>query len=59
MHCFVQFSKAQYTLTSIKNTHLKKFSPKRNWEQMKKLDLFCKKLSASQVNFQVKHRKIK
>ena len=24
------------------NTHLKKFSSKRDWKQMKKLDSFCK-----------------
>ena len=36
-----------------KITHLKKFSYKQNWEQMKKLDSFCRKLSAIQVNFSV------
>ena len=36
-----------------KITHWKKFSSERNWEQMKKLDSFDKKLSASQVNFSV------
>ena len=34
-------------------THLKKFFSERNWEQMKKLDLFCKKLATTQVNFSV------
>ena len=46
MYCFFQFSSARYTLE-------KKFSSKRNWEQMKKLDSFCKKLSANQVDFSV------
>ena len=36
-----------------KNTHLKKFSSKRNWEQRTKLYSFCKKLSANLVIFSV------
>ena len=44
MYCFLQFNKARYTLQ--KNTHLKIFPSKRNWEQMKKL-------SDNQVNFSV------
>ena len=36
-----------------KITHSKKFSSERNWGQMKKLDLFYKKLSVIQVNFSV------
>ena len=41
-----------------KITHLKKFSSKRNWEQMKKLDSFCEKLSVNQVNFRLNIGKI-
>ena len=36
-----------------KNTHLKKFACKRNWEPMEKLDSFCEKLSANRVKFSV------
>ena len=53
MYCFLQFSKAQYTLEK-KNKHLKKFSSERNWERMKKLDSFSKKLSIKLI-FQFKH----
>ena len=49
MYCFFQLSKAQYTLE--KNKDLEKDYSKRNLEQMKKLDSFCKKLSVNQVNF--------
>ena len=52
MYCFLQFSKARYTLGK-KNSHLEKFSSKRNWEQRKKLYSFCKKLSANPVIFSV------
>ena len=56
MYCFLhEFSKARY-IHLEKITHWKKFSSERNWEQMKKLDSFCKKLSASQVNFSVEMR---
>ena len=57
MYCFLQFTKARYTLEIT--THLK-FSSKPNWEQMKKLDSFCKKLSANQVKiFHFKYGKVK
>ena len=52
MYYFLQYSKAQFALEK-NNTHLKKFSSKRNWEQMRKLDSFCKNLSENQVNFSV------
>ena len=52
MYCFLQFSKAPYTLGK-RNTHLKKFWSKRNWEQREKLYSFCKKLSANPVIFSV------
>ena len=39
MYYFLQYSKAQFALEK-NNTHLKKFSSKRNWEQMRKLDSF-------------------
>ena len=51
MYCFLQFSKVQYTFE--KTYTLEKFSSKRNWEEIKKLDLFCKKLSVNQINFAV------
>ena len=50
MSYFLQFSKARYT---FEKKYLKKFSSKRNWEQMRKLDSVCKSLSANQVNLSV------
>ena len=34
-----------------KITHLKNFSSDRNWEQMKKLDSFCKKVISQSSQF--------
>ena len=53
MQCIVFFNLVKLNIQSKKITHLKKFSSKRNWEQTKKLDLFCRKISANQVNFPV------
>ena len=59
---FEQGSSAQYIVvfnlvklnTHLeKITHLKKFSSKQNWEQIKKLDLFCKTLLVNPVSFSV------
>ena len=49
--CNVMFSSVKQSSISTwkKKTYLKKFFSKRNWEQMKKLDLFCKNLSVNQV----------
>ena len=57
MQCIVFFMNlVKLDIHLEKITHWKKFSSERNWEQMKKLDSFCKKLSASQVNFSVEMR---
>ena len=53
MHYIVFFNLVRLVIHFEKITHLKKFSSKRNWKQAKKLDLFCKKLSANKVNFSV------
>ena len=54
MQCIVFFMNlVKLDIHLEKITHWKKFSSERNWEQMKKLDSFCKKLSVSQVNFSV------
>ena len=38
---------------------MKMFSLKRNWEQMEKLDSFCKKLQSMKLIFQFKQRSVK
>ena len=53
MHYIVFFNLVRLVIHFEKITHLKKFSSKKNWKQAKKLDLFCKKLSANKVNFSV------
>ena len=53
MQYIVFFNLVRLVIHLEKITHLKKFSSKRNWKQTKKLDLFCKKLSANKVNFSV------
>ena len=42
---------SKFSFFPDKQEKLEKFSFKENWEQIKKLDLFCKKLSVNQVNF--------
>ena len=51
MQYIVFFTLIKLNTLLKKNAHLKKFSSKRNWVQMKKLDSFCKKSSVNQVNF--------
>ena len=54
MQCIVSFMNLVKLVIHLeKITHWKKFSSERNWEQMRKLDSFCKNLLASQVNFSV------
>ena len=53
MQCIVFFNLVKLSIHLKKITHLKKFSSKQNWEQIKKLDLVCKTLSICQVNFSV------
>ena len=54
MQCIVFFMNLVKLVIHVeKTTHLRKFSSERNWEQMKKLDSFDKKLSASQIHFSV------
>ena len=54
MKCIVFFNSVKLdTHLEKKNSHLEKFSSKRNWEQRKKLYSFCKKLSANRVIFSV------
>ena len=51
VQCIVFFNLVKLDMHLKKITHLKEFSSNRNWDQMKKLDSFCEKLSANQVNF--------
>ena len=51
--CIVFFKLVKLNIHLKKIIHLTKFSSTRNWEQKKKLDLFCKKLSVNQINFSV------
>ena len=51
VQCIVFFNLVKLNMHLKKITHLKKFSSNRNWDQMKKLDSFCEKLSVNQVNF--------
>ena len=57
MYCFLQFSKARYTLEN--NYTLESFLLNGTGSRWKKLDSFCKKLSVNQLNFQFKYGKVK
>ena len=53
MQCIVFFNLVKLSTHLKKITHIKKFSSNQNLEQVKRLDLFCKKLLVNQVNFSV------
>ena len=51
VQCIDFFNLVKLNMHLKKIAHLKKFSSSRNWDQIKKLDSFCEKLSVNQVNF--------
>ena len=51
VQCIDFFNLVKLNMHLKKIAHLKKFSSNRNWDQIKKLDSFCEKLSVNQVNF--------
>ena len=53
VQCIVFFNLVKLNIHLKKIIHLKKFSSTRNWEQIKKLDSFCTKLSVNKINFSV------